>query len=142
MLKSFFEARKARRIAKRGWRLSRAGDANSLTQLALDHRGTPLHPVLQALRARCIAQDDDRAGALDAFNALYISLKGSEDRDGRYLRLFALYNLALIRNSLPEAAHFARKAREVKVARRLRAFLPLPLLVLRAEPPPAITATL
>ena len=140
MMCSLYESLRARRQLKRGWKLQRAGDLDALSALADEHRDTALHKPLQAMLAKAIAEDDDRPGALKAFNELYASLKGSEDPDHRYLKLYALYHLALIRNSIPDAAYCARKARALPKIGPLRGFLPIPTLVAPPEPGPAITA--
>lgn len=142
MLKQFVERRRSGRILKRAWRLRRAGQIEALADLAAAHEGDPVSGPLRAMFALCLAEDDDREGARRAFSALHAALKGSEDCDARYLRLFTLFHLALIRNSMPDAAAMSRRARRLKADRRLRGLLPIPMLVLPPEPGPAITAML
>lgn len=142
MLKSLLDRLKARRTLKRGWRLLREGRAAALAEFAAAHQDTSLRHPLQAMLAKCLADDDDREGARTAFIALHSGLKGMEDRDARYLKLFALFHLALIRNSLSDAGYLSRKARELRADRRLRALLPMPQLIVPPQQGPAITATM
>jgi hypothetical protein len=141
MLMSFVERLRSTRVLKRGWKLLRAGQKEALAALAAAHEDPALGRPLQGMLAQCLAEDDDREGARAAFNRLHKSLKGIEDADARYLKIFALFHLALIRNSIPDAAALSRRARALKPDRRLRAFLPIPLLVAPPTPGPALTAT-
>ena len=63
------------------------------------------------------------------------------DEETRYLKISALFNLALLSNSALEAVHYSRQAQSMLASRRLRRFLPIPAMTLDPRPGPAIRAT-
>lgn len=139
-MRSIADALSFRRSLKRGWRLQRSGEVDALAALAEEHSDTRLHQPLRAMLAKCRADDDDRGAALEAFNGVYAALKGSEHSPDRHVKLYALYNLALLRNSIPDAAYCARKARQLHKVGPVRTYLPIPMLLEPVEAGPAITA--
>lgn len=130
-----------RKILRKGLRLRLRADISGLTQLTRDHEGTQIQGALRAMLARCYADCDDRDAALRAFNELYADFKSADAGQNHYLKLFALFNIALIRNSVSDAAYFSRRTREVAAPGWMRAYLPIPLFREQPRPGTVITAS-
>ncbi len=129
-----------RALLKAGARYQRLGNFDELRALIASHAGDPQRHILHAMLARSYAERDDRTNAAREFSCLYEMTKGCGNRL-HYVKLYALFNLALVRNSAAEAVYYSQKARGLPAPQNWKHYLPIPPLELEPRPWASIAAT-
>jgi hypothetical protein len=125
-------------------RLARRGSADRLRELADRTEDESLKHLALGAWARSLFRDDEPKQAEAAFLQLRTSIKGSDDPDAAYMRLFCLCHLTLIRGSMfyDQAAGYAKQAERLKVRGAVRVILSLPELPQRPSSGPVATLSL
>ncbi len=104
----------------------RRGNREALDELAAVTHDEPSATFIRAARATVMLGEVDRRLPLAEFNTVYASVKGADDDDGAYLRVYCLYHFAEIRGAHADSFFYAGKAQQMSGATDVRRALRIP----------------